>query len=172
MVSESVKSAGDKFNEAIVRYVRKRYNILIGERTAEDIKIKIGCLSPRSEKLTMTVKGRCIASGLPREFTITSDDTMDALEDTADQIIEAVHDVLSRTPPELVGDISTDGIVITGGGGLIFGFDRLIASRVGIPVYVAEDAISCVAKGTGAALDYIDDLAGTKVNSPKKKYRI
>lgn len=172
VVSESVKCAGDKFDEAIVRYVRKRYNILIGERTAEDIKIKIGCLSPRPEKLSMTVRGRCITSGLPREFTITSEDTMGALADNAAQIVEAVHDVLSRTPPELIGDISNDGIVITGGGGLIYGLDRLIASRIGIQVYVAEEAVSCVAVGTGAALDYIDDISGTKVNSPKKKFRI
>lgn len=171
VVSESVKSAGDKFDDSIVRYVRKRFNVLIGERTAEDIKIKISCLSPRPEKLSLTVKGRCISTGLPREFTINSDDTIEALSDTANQILEAVHDVLSRTPPELIGDISTDGIVITGGGGLIYGFDRLIAAKMGISVYVAEDAVSCVAKGTGGALDYIADLSGTKVNSPKKKYR-
>ncbi len=172
VTSESVKAAGDKFDESIVRYVRKRFNILIGERTAEEIKIKIGCLAPRPEKLSMTVKGRCITSGLPKEFTITSEDTMEAMMDCANQIIEAVHDVLSRTPPELISDISNDGIIMTGGGGLIYGFNKLIASRMGIPVYVAEDAVSCVAKGTGGALDYIDGISGMKVNSPKKKFRL
>ena len=172
VVSASVKSAGDKFNEAIVRYVQKKFNILIGERTAEDIKIKIGSLSPRPEKLSMTVRGRSYTTGLPQEFTINSDDTIVAFSDTAAQIIETVHDVLSNTPPELIGDISSSGIVMTGGGGLIYGFDKLIASKVGIRVDVAEDAISCVAIGTGGALEYIEDIAGTKVNSPKKKFKI
>ena len=170
VVSESVKVAGDKFDDAIVKYVRKEYGILIGERTAEDIKIKIGCLSPRSEKLSMTIRGRCITTGLPKEFTISSEDTMDAFAEPGRTITDAVHDVLSRTPPELIGDISTDGIIMTGGGCLIYGFDRLIAARAGIHVYVADDAISCVARGTGAALDYIENLSGTKVNSPKKKF--
>lgn len=172
VVSASVKSAGDKFNEAIVRYVQKKFNILIGERTAEDIKIKIGSLSPRPEKLSMTVRGRSYTSGLPQEFTINSDDTIVAFSDTAAQIIEAVHDVLSNTPPELIGDISSSGIVMTGGGGLIYGFDKLIASKVGIRVDVAEDAISCVATGTGSALEYIEDITGIKVNSPKKKFKL
>jgi rod shape-determining protein MreB len=111
-----------------------------------------------------------LTTGLPKEFTISSEDTMDALMEPARVIADTVHDVLSRTPPELIGDISTDGIIMTGGGCLIFGFDRLIAARVGIHVYVADDAICCVARGTGAALDYIENLSGTKVNSPKKKF--
>lgn len=172
VVSQSVKTAGDKFDESIIRFVRRKHNILIGERTAEDIKIRIGCLSPRPEKLSMTIMGRGLSSGLPEEFTISSDDTMEAMMDNANQIIQAIHDVLSNTPPELVSDISEDGIIMTGGGGLIYGFDRLIALKIGLKVFVAEDAISCVAKGTGAALDYIDDISGTKVNNPKKKFRL
>lgn len=172
VISKSVKFAGDKFDESIVRYVRKRFNILIGERTAEEIKIKIGCLAPRPEKLSLTMKGRCLTTGLPKEFTITSEDTMDAFADTANQIIETVHDVLSNTPPELISDIANSGIIMTGGGCLIYGFNKLVASQIGIQVYVADDAISCVAKGTGVALDYIDNLSGTKVNYPKKKFRL
>ena len=169
VVSESVKNAGDKFDEAIVKYVRKAFGILIGERTAEEIKIKIGCLYPRPEKLSMSMRGRCTTTGLPKEFTISSDETMEALQEPGIIIADVVHDVLSRTPPELIGDIAADGIVMTGGGGLVYGFDKMISARVGIYVYVADDAISCVARGTGKALEYIDTLRGAKVNSPKKK---
>ena len=171
VISSSVKNAGDKFDEAIVRYVRRRFNILIGERTAEEIKISIGSLYPRPEKLAMTVRGRCMSTGLPKEFTITSDDTIEALMENANNIIDAVHQVLSETPPELIGDISAEGIVMTGGGGLIYGFDKLISEKIGIHVYVAEDAVSCVAKGTGAALEYIEDISETKVNSVQRKRR-
>ena len=117
----------------------------------------------------MTVHGRSLSSGMPKEFTISSENVMSALSDTADIIADAVHDVLSKTPPELISDISSDGIVMTGGGSLLYGFDKLLASRIGIHVYVAEDAISCVAKGTGMAIDHIDNLSDIKVNSPKKK---
>ena len=169
VVSESVKVAGDKFDEAIVKFIRKEWGILVGDRTAEDIKIKIGCLAPRPERLSMTVRGRDLTTGLPREFTITSEDAMEALSEPGRIVAEATHDVLSRTPPELIGDISEDGIIMTGGGSLVYGFDKMIAEHVGIHVYVAEDAVSCVARGTGAALDYVGDLSSTKVNSPKKK---
>ena len=169
VVSESVKVAGDKFDEAIVKFVRKEFGVLIGERTAEDIKMKIGCLSPRPERVSLTIRGRDLTTGLPKEFTMTSDDALEALAEPGEVITEAIHDVLSRTPPELIGDISTDGIILTGGGCLIYGFDKMIAEHVGINVYVADDAVSCVARGTGAALDFVEDLSGTKVNSPKKK---
>lgn len=156
VVSTSVKMAGDKFDDAIIRYVRKKYNVLIGERTAEEIKIKIGCLVPRPETLTMEVKGRCLMTGLPKMFVIDSEEVREALEESAINISDAIHSILEKTPPELVGDISTNGIVMTGGGCLIYGFDQLISNRLGIHVYIADDAISCVAKGTGAALKYLD----------------
>ena len=169
VVSESVKVAGDRFDEALVKFIRKEWGILIGERTAEDIKMRIGCLSPRPEKLSMTVRGRDLTSGLPREFTITSEDTMEAYLEPGRTVAEATHDVLSRTPPELIGDISLDGIIMTGGGSLIYGFDKMIAEYVGIRVYVADDAVSCVAKGTGAAFELVGDLSAIKANSPNKK---
>lgn len=169
VVSESVKTAGDKFDEAIIKFIRKEWGILIGERTAEDIKIKIGCMISRPETLSMTVRGRDLTTGLPREFTITSEDAREALSDPGRIIAEATHDVLSRTPPELIGDIAEDGIVMTGGGCLIYGFDKMIAEFVGIPVSIADDAISCVAKGTGTAWDFLGDLANARVNSPGKR---
>lgn len=169
VLSDSVKCAGDKFDEAIIRYVRKAYGIVIGKRTAEDIKIRIGCLSPRPAPLTMTVRGRSVSTGLPREFIISSENVMSALSDCAAAITETVHDILSRTPPELISDISADGITLTGGGSLIYGMDKMLASKVGIQVHRDEDAAQCVAKGTGTAIDHIENMSDIKVNSPKKK---
>ncbi|MFR4978388.1 MAG: rod shape-determining protein, partial [Butyricicoccus sp.] len=142
--STSIKIAGDKFDEAIVKYIRRTHNALIGERTAEEIKIGIGCVYPRPEEISMEIKGRCLMTGLPRTFTVTSTEILEAFEEVTTSIVEAVHTVLERTPPELTGDISTNGIVMTGGGALIWGFDKLIAAKTGIPTHVAEKAISCV----------------------------
>ena len=169
VVSESVKCGGNKFDAEIVKYVRKEFSCIIGERTAEDIKIKIGCVSPRAERLTMTVRGRNMATGLPKEFTISSDNVMQALTPAANTVVEAVHDVLSKTPPELIADISTDGILMTGGGSLLYGFDRLLSSKIGIHVYTAEDALSCVVRGAGIASDHVENLSETKINSPRRK---
>ena len=124
VVSESIKVAGDKFDEAIIRYVRRKHNVLIGERTAEAIKIKIGCAWPRKEPRTLEVKGRCLIQGLPRVVRINSDEIPDALEEPITAIIEAVCSVVERTPPELIGDILSNGIVMTGGGSLLYGLDR------------------------------------------------
>lgn len=156
VVSTSVKIAGDKFDDAIIKYVRKKYNVLIGERTAEDIKVKLGCLVPRPEELKMEVKGRSLMTGLPKMFIIESEEVREALEESAINITDAIHGILEKTPPELVGDISSNGIVLTGGGCLIYGFDQFISKRLGINVKISEDAVSCVAKGTGAALKYLD----------------
>lgn len=158
VVSSSIKVAGDKFDEAIVRYMRKKHNIMIGERTAEEMKIKIGCVYQREEEVSIDIRGRNLISGLPRTLTVTSTEMMEALEETVSHIVEAVHSVLEKTPPELVGDISTRGIVLTGGGGLIYGLDKLLQKKTGINVIVADDAISCVAVGTGKALDNIEVL--------------
>ena len=156
--STSIKVAGDKFDEAIIKYIKKNHSIIIGERTAEEIKINIGCVYPRTTTEKMNIKGRHLVSGLPVEIEVTSDEMLEALSDSANQIIEAIHGVLEMTPPELSADISDRGIYITGGGGLIYGLDKLIEERTGIPVMVAEDAVSCVAMGTGKALNHIELL--------------
>ena len=124
--SASIKIAGDQFNEAVVKYMRRNHNLLVGERTAEDMKKKIGCVFPKEEEETMEVKGRCLLTGLPRSVTISSSEMMDAFEEPVERILEAVHAVLERTPPELVADISLNGIIMTGGGSLVDGFDKLL----------------------------------------------
>ena len=147
--SASIKVAGDQFNEAVVKYMRRKHNILLGERTAEEMKMQIGCVFPKEEETTMDVKGRCLLTGLPKTITVTSSEMLEAFEEPTERILEVVHSVLERTPPELVADISTNGIVMTGGGSLVDGFDRLIESRTGISTRVAEDAIKCVAQVRG-----------------------
>ncbi len=158
VTSKSIKVAGDKFNEAIVRYIRKKYNVLIGERTAEDLKINIGCVYRRDENLTMDVRGRSLVSGLPKTITVSSLEMLEALTETSAEIVEAIKSVLEKTPPELIGDISARGIILTGGGALVYGMDKLIESETGIRTIIADDAESCVALGTGKALDNISIL--------------
>ncbi|MBQ4517192.1 MAG: rod shape-determining protein MreB [Clostridia bacterium] len=158
VVSNSIKVAGDKFDEAVVRYIRKKHNMMIGDRTAEELKIQLGCVYPRPEVLSMEIKGRCLVSGLPKVVTVTSEEMLEAFEECAAQIVDAVHTVLEKTPPELVGDISTGGILLTGGGSLIYGLDKLLHRETGLDVYIAEDAVYCVAKGTGMSLDYMDNM--------------
>ena len=164
VVSESIKVAGDKFDEAIIRYVRRKHNVLIGERTAEEIKIKIGCAWPREEIRTIDVKGRCLVQGLPRMVRITSAEIPDALEEPITAIVEAVCSVIERTPPELIGDILQNGIVMTGGGSLLYGLDRLITYATGVRTRVADKAVSCVALGTGRSLEMLSRLPEDAVN--------
>lgn len=158
VTSESIKIAGDKFDEAIVRYIRKKYNVLIGERTAEELKIKIGCVYKRESEVSMDIRGRSLVSGLPKTITVYSSEMLEALSEASASIVEAVRAVLEKTPPELIGDISARGIVLTGGGSLVYGMDKLIQSETGIKTVVADDAESCVALGTGKALDNISIL--------------
>lgn len=153
VLSRSMKIAGDKFDEAIIRYIRKKYNILVGERTAEELKIKIGCVRKRDKLLAMDVRGRSLVSGLPKTLQITSDEMYDALMEPAMSIVTEVRNILEETPPELVGDISARGIILTGGGALLYGMERLIQNETGIKTYLAEDPESCVVYGTGKALD-------------------
>ena len=167
--SASIKVAGDQFDEAVVKYIRKKHNVLIGDRTAEELKMSIGCVYPRDEEVSMEIKGRCLMTGLPRVFTVTSSEMIEAFEEPAARILEAIHSVLERTPPELVADISTNGIVMTGGGSLVWGFDRLIESHTGIETHVADDAISCVAYGTGKSLDWIADMQDGTMNISRSK---
>lgn len=158
VVSRSIKIAGDKFDEAFVRYVRRKYNVLIGERTAEEVKVEIGCVYPREQTLSKSVKGRCLITGLPKMIEITSEETREAFADVSQSIADAVHWVIERTPPELVGDIAENGIVLTGGGSLVWGLDKFIEQNTGIVAHIAEDPVTCVARGTGYALENIDQI--------------
>ena len=157
VVSASIKIAGDDFDDAIVRYMRKKHNLLIGERTAEDIKIRIGSAYPRPESVTVDVRGRNLVTGLPKTITVTSEETEEALKDTTSQIVEEVHSVLEKTPPELAADIADRGIVLTGGGSLLYGLEELIESKTGITTMTAEDPMTAVAIGTGR---YVEFLSG------------
>lgn len=157
VVSASIKIAGDDFDDAIVRFMRKKHNLLIGERTAEDIKIRIGSAYPRPESVTVDVRGRNLVTGLPKTITVTSEETEEALKDTTSQIVEAVHSVLEKTPPELAADIADRGIVLTGGGSLLYGLEELIESKTGITTMTAEDPMTAVAIGTGR---YVEFLSG------------
>ena len=156
VLSSSVKVAGDKFDDSIIKYVKKEHNVLIGERTAEQLKVEIGSVYPFEEEKEMVVKGRDLISGLPKSITLNSKDIREPFLECANLIINTLHNVLERTPPELVGDIYNNGICMTGGGSLISGFDKLVSEKTGIKAYVANDAVSCVSIGTGKSLDYLD----------------
>lgn len=167
--STSIKIAGDKFDEAITKYIRRKHNVLIGDRTAEEIKKTIGCVYARPEDTAMEIKGRCLMTGLPRTFTVKSSEIMEAFEEVTSAIVEAIHSVLERTPPELTSDISTNGIVMTGGGSLIWGFANLVATKTGIPTKVAEDAVSCVAYGTGNCLEHLQEMQDGTMNLSRRR---
>ena len=164
VTSASVKIAGDKFDDAIIRYMRKEYKLYIGERTAEELKTTIGTAYPSEEILTTECRGRDLVTGLPKTIEITSKDMLEALDEPLQTICDAVHAVLERTPPELAADISNSGIVITGGGALLTGLDRRIEERMGISVRIADDPMSCVAVGTGKALDQLDKIEASSMN--------
>ncbi|AVM68950.1 rod shape-determining protein [Lachnospiraceae bacterium oral taxon 500] len=155
VVSTSLKIAGDNFDEALIRYMRKKHNLLIGERTAEDIKINIGTAFERPEPLEMDVKGRNLVTGLPKTVVVNSEETAEALKETTSSIVDIVHSVLEKTPPELAADIAERGIVLTGGGSMLHGLDSLIQSKTNINVVSADDPLSCVAIGTGKYVDYL-----------------
>lgn len=174
VVAETIKVAGDKFDDAIMRYMRKRHNLLVGERTAEEIKKNVGCAFPRRETIYMEVTGRDLMNGLPHTVSVGSDEMIEALEEPLASIIEAICQVLERTPPELASDISQRGIVMTGGGSLLYGLDRLISENTKVPCYVAEDPVSCVAIGTGRALESIDVFSDNLISGRehlKRRYR-
>ncbi len=160
VVSASIKIAGDDFDEAIVRYMRKKHNLLIGERTAEDIKIRIGSAFPRPESVTIDVRGRNLVTGLPKTITVSSEETEEALKDTTSQIVEAVHGVLEKTPPELAADIADRGIVLTGGGSLLYGLEELIESKTNITTMTAEEPMTAVAIGTGKYVEFLGGNSG------------
>ena len=155
----SVRVGGDKFDEAIINYIRRNYGMLIGETTAEMIKKKIGSAFPGSEVLDMEIKGRNLAEGIPRAFTVSSNEILEALTDPLNAIVSAVKQALERTPPELGSDIADKGMVLTGGGALLRDIDRLLMEETGLPVVVAEDPLTCVVRGCGKALENIDRLS-------------
>ncbi|NLK29360.1 MAG: rod shape-determining protein [Clostridiales bacterium] len=155
VVSTSVKIAGDDFDDAIIRYMRKKHNLLIGERTAEDIKIKIGSAYRRPESISMEVRGRNLVTGLPKTIEVSSEETEEALKETTSQIVEAVHSVLEKTPPELAADIADRGIVLTGGGCLLYGLEELIEEKTGITTMTSEDPMTAVAVGTGKFVEFL-----------------
>ena len=164
VTSASVKTAGDRFDEYIIKYLRKKHNLFIGERTAETLKKEAGTAFAEKELSSALCKGRDLVTGLPRTVKVTSEEIMEALREPLDEICEAVHNVLEKTPPELAADVGETGITITGGGAYLRGIDKRIEERTGIPVRIAEDAEFCVAKGTGEALKYIDIISKNSLN--------
>ena len=167
VTSESIKVAGDKFDDCIIRYMAKEHNLYIGERTAEEMKMSIGTAFLREESESMECRGRDRVTGLPKNVEITTEEMLVALKEPLDQIVDAVHRVLENTPPELAADISTNGITITGGGALLTGIDQRIRDSVGIEVRIADNPKECVAKGTGEALNNMDALENTSLNKRK-----
>jgi len=158
--SHSVRVGGDQFDEAIINYVRRNYGTLIGETTAERIKIQIGCAWPDEEPEQIEVSGRNLAEGVPRNVTITSNEVLEAMNENLSSILEAVKTALEQTPPELCADVAETGIVLTGGGALLRGIDRLIGEETGLPVFPADDPLTCVARGGGRALELMDQNNG------------
>lgn len=158
VTAKSVRVGGDEFDVSIINYIKKKYNLLIGERTAENIKIQIGSAYPMEQELTMDVKGRNLLNGLPQNITIASDEIREALEEPISQVLEAVRITFERTPPELAADVIDQGVTLTGGGALLSGLDILISKETGMPVNIAEDPLDCVAKGAGAVLDNFEKL--------------
>ena len=158
VVSRSIKIAGDECDEAITKYIRRKHNMMIGERSAEELKISIGSAYPRETELFKDIRGRNLLTGLPMNVTISSTDMLEALKEPIQEIVETVHIVLERTPPELASDIGDKGIIMTGGGALIYGLDKLITERTGIQVRVADDPVSCVVIGTGKSLESLETL--------------
>ncbi len=158
VVSDSIRVGGNKMDEAILRHIRKEHNLLVGERTGEEVKIRIGSAYPMEPEMQMEVRGRDLITGLPKTITVTSEEIREALKEPVRAIVERVKSVLERTPPELAADIVERGITLTGGGALLRGFDKLLHEETGIPVRVAEEPISCVAIGAGKALEELDAL--------------
>ena len=168
-VSSSIKIAGDTFDDTIITYLRRRYDLLIGANTAEEIKITIGCVTERPEEVSMTVKGRDPKTGLPKDAMVTSSEILEVMRRPARIIVEEVLDVLEQASPELVADIAKNGIILTGGGSQIWGMDKLLQERTEIPCYVADDAESCVALGCGKSLQWINSMQEGTINIARRK---
>ena len=158
VTAKSVRVGGDEFDASIIDYIKKKYNLLIGERTAENIKIQIGSAYPLEEEVTMDVKGRNLLNGLPQNITIASDEIREALKEPVSRVLDAIRVTFEKTPPELAADVIDQGVTLTGGGALLRGLDKLINEETGMPVNIAEDPLDCVAKGAGSVLDHFDKL--------------
>jgi len=171
VASRSLRVAGDAFDSAIMLFIKRELNMLIGERTAEDIKMTIGAAYPREEDLYYEIRGRDVVDGLPRNITLSSSDVIEALSDPLSEIIEAIRQTLEKTPPELASDIMAEGIVMTGGGALLNGLDELISSVTRMPVHIAENPVDCVAQGAGVVLEELDSLKYLLVSSGGKRIR-
>ncbi|WP_449406489.1 rod shape-determining protein MreB [Paratissierella segnis] len=171
VVSRSIKVAGDECDEAIIKYIRKKYNMMIGERSSEDLKVSIGCAYPFEEEKYMEIKGRNLLTGLPMNVEVSSTDMLEALREPVTEIVEAVHEVLERTPPELAADISNRGILMTGGGALLKGLDKLLNEKTGISANLAKNPIESVAIGTGKSLESIEFLEKSMTQGDQSRYR-
>lgn len=170
VVSESLRLGGDQFDADIVRYVREQYNMVIGDKTAEEIKFEIGS-AVVEENESFEMRGRDLMSGLPRHQEITAEEVREAVDESIDSIVEAVRSVLERTPPELSSDIMDCGVIMTGGGSLLKNFDKLLSNETDVPVFLADDPLTCVARGTGKALEEIDELKEIIFNNREKAYK-
>ena len=167
VTSKSIRIAGDELDESIVSYIKKEYNLMIGERTAEEIKITVGSADIKAKESKMQIRGRDLVSGLPKTIEITSSEIYEAMKEPIHNILEAIKSTLEKTPPELAADIMEQGIMLTGGGALLEGIDRLIKNETGMPVHIAESPLDCVAIGTGKALDSIEVLKKTLSNNKR-----
>ena len=165
--SRSIRIGGDEMDESIIQYIKRKYNIMIGERTAEEIKMEIGAARPEYLSESMEIRGRDLVSGLPKNIDINSEEISEAISEPVQSIVEAVKITLEKTPPELSADVMDFGIVLTGGGALLHGMDKLLSDKTQIPVHIADEPLDCVAKGTGIALEEIDSLKSVLI-SPKK----
>ncbi len=169
MVSNSLRVAGDELDQDIINYVKRELNLSIGETTAEEIKIEIGCALPFMTELNKEIRGRDLSTGLPKNVIITSDQVQEAMAESLSEIVEVVKMTLEKTPPELASDIIEKGIVLAGGGALIKNLDKLLSQKTGMPVYVAEEPLDCVVKGTGKTLEDLDRLKNVLINARKRR---
>ena len=169
VVSHSLRVAGDELDSDIVNYVKREMNLAIGETTAEQIKLAIGCAMPLMTEMSMEVRGRDLADGLPRNEKITSVQTQEAMQESIAKIVEVVKSTLEKTPPELASDIMEKGIVLAGGGALIKNLDKLLSIETGMPVYVAEEPLDCVVRGTGKTLEDLENLKTVLINARKRR---
>ncbi len=170
VVSESLRIGGDRFDEALIRYIRDKYNLIIGDKTAEEIKVSIGCACIE-EKEEYEVRGRSVVAGLPKNLVLTPEETLEAFNEPIHAILDAVRRVLEKTPPELSSDIMDRGIIMTGGGSLLKGFTKLLSQETDIPVFLADDPLTCVARGTGKALEEVDNLSDVLLSNEGVIYK-
>lgn len=169
VVSNSIRIAGDELDEDIINYIKKEQNLSIGDTTAEEIKIEIGCANPLMTELSMEIRGRDLSTGLPRNITVTSSQILDALEESIKRIVETVKQTLEKTPPELAADLVENGIMLTGGGALIKNLDKLLSEETSMPVYIAEEPLDCVVRGTGKVLEELERLKPLLMNKRKRR---